>query len=150
MCSCSFHTSGKVRVEWRQVTLQDRVTQSYARLSNRLITKAPFSFASNSWVRSERSLAEGKVGFTSIDAFSAVLSTEGCVVGLCWAKSKPQGPEGRILAGAHPSRRRAAFPAAPATSGRASPDPHKEPGGARLIHASWEGLARSTQTAPRH
>ena len=28
-------------------------------------------------------------------AFSAVLSTEGRVVGLCWAKLKPKGPKGR-------------------------------------------------------
>ena len=29
-----------------------------------------------------------------MNAFSAVLAAEGCVVGLCWAQLKPKGPKG--------------------------------------------------------
>ena len=32
--------------------------------------------------------------YESINSFSAVLSTKGRVVGLCWAQLKPKGPKG--------------------------------------------------------
>ena len=35
------------------------------------------------------------------NALSAVLSTEGPFVGLCWTKLKPKGPEERLLWGRH-------------------------------------------------
>ena len=37
---------------------------------------------------------KGPKGSESINAFSAVLSTEGRVVGPCWEKLKPKGPKG--------------------------------------------------------
>ena len=55
------------------------------------------------------SALESSTRSESKNAFSAVLSTEGRVVGLCWAKLKPKGPkgdEGVLCSGSSRSRRR--------------------------------------------
>ena len=46
------------------------------------------------YVGSWKNLKDPKNAIQKQNAFLAVLFTEGRVVGLCWAKSKPKGPEG--------------------------------------------------------